>query len=156
MTVLTEFHCIFFEILLKPFYYNLFFLHFLLATDWKDHVVTSNSFDNPSGHQNPNSMPVNSYTKEADFVKVGAFVLSKGISLLWFDLNKCSFCCIYQGMNSHCYNRCIKSNIKYFEVCCQETWDYWKVLKDILLFLRSVTKKVNIGKWEKSLQLNIL
>lgn len=65
---------------------------FFLATDWKDHVVGSNSFDNPSGHQNPNGMPVNSYTKEADFVRVGAFVLSKGIKLLWSDLDKCRFC----------------------------------------------------------------
>ena len=62
----------------------LFFLYFLLATDWKDYVVSSGSFDNPSGHQNPNSMPVNSYTKEADFVRVGAFALSKGIYLFNF------------------------------------------------------------------------
>lgn len=52
---------------------------FSYSTDWKDHVVGSNSFDNPSGHQNPNSMPVDSYTKEADFVRVGAFVLSKAL-----------------------------------------------------------------------------
>lgn len=46
--------------------------------EWKDHIVKSDGFDNPHGHQNPNSMPVKSYTKEADFVTVGAFRLSKG------------------------------------------------------------------------------
>lgn len=49
------------------------------STDWKDHIVRSDSFDNPSGHQNPNSMPVDSYTREADFVRVGAFALSRAL-----------------------------------------------------------------------------
>ena len=53
-------------------------LCFTLAMEWKDHIVKSDGFDNPHGHQNPNSMPVKSYTKEADFVTVGAFRLSKG------------------------------------------------------------------------------
>ncbi|XP_078342545.1 transmembrane protein 43-like isoform X1 [Oculina patagonica] len=52
---------------------------FTYSMDWKDHVIRSDDFDQPSGHQNPNSMPVNSYTKEAEFVKVGAFTLSKGL-----------------------------------------------------------------------------
>lgn len=42
-------------------------------------MVRSDSFDNPAGHQNPNTMPVQSYTKEADSVRVGVFSLSKGI-----------------------------------------------------------------------------
>ena len=46
--------------------------------EWKDHVIKSDSFDRPSGHQNPNSMPVTSYTRQADVVRVGAFSLSKG------------------------------------------------------------------------------
>ena len=46
--------------------------------EWKDHIIRSDEFDNPSGHQNPNSMPVESYTIKADPVKVGAFILSKG------------------------------------------------------------------------------
>ena len=46
--------------------------------EWKDRIVRSDSFDNPSGHQNPNSMSVESYTREANVVKVGAFSLSKG------------------------------------------------------------------------------
>lgn len=50
----------------------------IVAMEWKDHLVRSDEFDNPSGHQNPNSMPVESYTIKADPVKVGAFILSKG------------------------------------------------------------------------------
>ena len=56
--------------------------------EWKDHIVKSDGFDNPHGHQNPNSMPVKSYTKEADFVTVGAFRLSKG---------KCIYCYLFLG-----------------------------------------------------------
>ena len=46
--------------------------------EWKDHVVKSDGFDNPHGHQNPHDMPVESYTKEAKLVQVGTFALSKG------------------------------------------------------------------------------
>lgn len=58
-----------------PSYVNLLYT----AKEWKDHVVRSDSFDKPSGHMNPSSFPVTSYTNEADFVQVGAFALSKGI-----------------------------------------------------------------------------
>lgn len=50
----------------------------IVAMEWKDHIVRSGEFDNPSGHQNPHSMPVESYTIKSDPVKVGAFILSKG------------------------------------------------------------------------------
>lgn len=50
----------------------------IVAMEWKDHIVRSGEFDNPSGHQNPHSMPVESYTIKADPVKVGVFILSKG------------------------------------------------------------------------------
>lgn len=63
----------------------------IVAMEWKDHIVRSGEFDNPSGHQNPHSMPVESYTIKSDPVKVGAFILSKGkvqyhmwINLLFF------------------------------------------------------------------------
>ncbi|KAK2571176.1 Transmembrane protein 43 [Acropora cervicornis] len=47
---------------------------------WVEHTSTrSGSFDKPSGHMNPSSFPVTSYTNEADFVQVGAFALSKGL-----------------------------------------------------------------------------
>lgn len=49
------------------------------SKDWRAHVVRSGDFDNPSGHQNPNSMPVSPYTREAEVVQVGAFALSKGL-----------------------------------------------------------------------------
>ena len=50
--------------------------------EWKDHVVKSDGFDNPHGHQNPYDMRVDSYTKEAKFVQVGGFALSKGNFML--------------------------------------------------------------------------
>ena len=50
----------------------------IVAMEWKDHIVRSGEFDNPSGHQNPHSMLVESYTIKSDPVKVGAFILSKG------------------------------------------------------------------------------
>lgn len=53
------------------------------AKDWRAHVVRSVDFDNPSGHQNPNSMPVSPYTREAEVVQVGAFALSKGKFMLY-------------------------------------------------------------------------
>ncbi|KAK3739525.1 hypothetical protein QZH41_016200, partial [Actinostola sp. cb2023] len=46
---------------------------------WKSSIVSSHQFDNPSGHQNPSSMPVSPYVKEADPVNVGAFKISKGL-----------------------------------------------------------------------------
>ncbi|PFX18219.1 Transmembrane protein 43 [Stylophora pistillata] len=49
------------------------------ATEWRDTIIRSDGFDNPAGHQNPNSMPVQSYIKEADSVRVGAFSLSRGL-----------------------------------------------------------------------------
>ncbi|XP_067024919.1 transmembrane protein 43-like [Acropora muricata] len=52
---------------------------FSYTKEWKDHVVRSDRFDKPSGHMNPSSFPVTSYTNEADFVQVGAFALSKGL-----------------------------------------------------------------------------
>lgn len=52
---------------------------FSYTTEWRDIIVRSDSFDNPAGHQNPNTMPVQSYTKEADSVRVGVFSLSKGL-----------------------------------------------------------------------------
>ncbi|CAH3181628.1 unnamed protein product [Porites evermanni] len=52
---------------------------FSYSMEWKDHIVRSGEFDNPSGHQNPHSMPVESYTIKSDPVKVGAFILSKGL-----------------------------------------------------------------------------
>ena len=55
---------------------------FYTAMEWKDHVVKSDGFDNPHGHQNPHDMPVDSYTKEAKFVQVGTFALSKGNFML--------------------------------------------------------------------------
>ena len=61
----------------------------IVAMEWKDHLVRSDEFDNPSGHQNPNSMPVESYTIKADPVKVGAFILSKGITVSY--VNKSCF-----------------------------------------------------------------
>lgn len=59
----------------SPSYVNLLYT----AKEWKDHVIRSDSFDKPSGHMNPSSFPVTSYTNEAEFVQVGAFALSKGI-----------------------------------------------------------------------------
>ena len=68
-----------------PSYVNLLYK----AKEWKDHVVRSGSFDKPSGHMNPSSFPVTSYTNEADFVQVGAFALSKGIkSIIIFIAHK--------------------------------------------------------------------
>jgi len=68
-----------------PSYVNLLYT----AKEWKDHVVRSGSFDKPSGHMNPSSFPVTSYTNEADFVQVGAFALSKGIkSIIIFIAHK--------------------------------------------------------------------
>lgn len=59
--------------------------------EWKDHIIRSDEFDNPSGHQNPSSMPVESYTIKADPVKVGAFILSKGKVQYVSYVNKSSF-----------------------------------------------------------------
>ena len=65
--------CIMLQVKIKSLKYMV-----IVAMEWKDHLVRSDEFDNPSGHQNPNSMPVESYTIKADPVKVGAFILSKG------------------------------------------------------------------------------
>ena len=62
---------------LAPFI-NLFLSWFFAATEWRISSVTG-SFAEPAGHQNPKTMPVQSYTKEPDSVRVGAFSLSKGI-----------------------------------------------------------------------------
>jgi len=51
---------------------------FIPDKQWKSSIVSSHQFDNPSGHQNPSSMPVSPYVKEADPVNVGAFKISKG------------------------------------------------------------------------------
>ena len=63
----------------------------IAAMEWKDHIVRSGEFDNPSGHQNPHSMPVESYTIKSDPVKVGVFILSKGKVQYHNDVNKSSF-----------------------------------------------------------------
>lgn len=63
----------------------------IVAMEWKDHIVRSGEFDNPSGHQNPHSMPVESYTIKSDPVKVGAFILSKGKVQYVSYVNKSSF-----------------------------------------------------------------
>ena len=63
----------------------------IAAMEWKDHIVRSGEFDNPSGHQNPHSMPVESYTIKSDPVKVGVFILSKGKLQYHNDVNKSSF-----------------------------------------------------------------
>ena len=63
----------------------------IVAMEWKDHIVRSGEFDNPSGHQNPHSMPVESYTIKSDPVKVGAFILSKGKVQYHNNVNKSSF-----------------------------------------------------------------
>ncbi|XP_068714626.1 transmembrane protein 43-like isoform X1 [Montipora foliosa] len=52
---------------------------FSYTKEWQDHIVRSDHFDSPSGHMNPNSFPVTSYTKEAELVQVGGFALSKGL-----------------------------------------------------------------------------
>lgn len=49
------------------------------STEWKSEVVNSGRFDNTNGHHNPNAMAVQSYTKQAAPVYVGAFHLSKGL-----------------------------------------------------------------------------
>ncbi|XP_020897263.1 transmembrane protein 43 isoform X2 [Exaiptasia diaphana] len=47
--------------------------------EWKSTIISSHDFDNPSRHQNPSSIPVSAYVKEADPVFVGAFRISKGL-----------------------------------------------------------------------------
>ncbi|XP_027052697.1 transmembrane protein 43-like, partial [Pocillopora damicornis] len=46
------------------------------TTEWSSISSVTGSFAEP-GHQNPKTMPVQSYTKEPDSVRVGAFSLSK-------------------------------------------------------------------------------
>ncbi|XP_029007162.1 transmembrane protein 43 [Betta splendens] len=48
-------------------------------TEWKSELVNSRNFDQEIGHQNPSAMPVESVTVVAPEVKVGPFVLSKGL-----------------------------------------------------------------------------
>jgi len=49
------------------------------SREWKSEVVSSGGFSNPSGHHNPGSMPIKSYTKTADPVHVGQFRLSQSL-----------------------------------------------------------------------------
>jgi len=66
----------------KEFTYLLTYLLFILTgKEWRSQVVPSHQFDNPSGHQNPSSIPISSYVKLADPVNVGAFRLSRGIPI---------------------------------------------------------------------------
>ncbi|KAM4582920.1 transmembrane protein 43 [Fundulus diaphanus] len=48
-------------------------------TEWKSEVVNSRNFDKEIGHQNPSAMPVESVTVVAHEVRVGPFILSKGL-----------------------------------------------------------------------------
>lgn len=51
---------------------------------WSDDVINSGSFKKPSGHENPGSMPIASYTVDHESATVGAFTLPvsmvKGLS----------------------------------------------------------------------------
>ncbi|XP_008318057.1 transmembrane protein 43 [Cynoglossus semilaevis] len=48
-------------------------------TEWKSELVNSRNFDKEIGHQNPSAMAVESVTVAAPAVKVGPFILSKGL-----------------------------------------------------------------------------
>ncbi|XP_072238250.1 transmembrane protein 43 isoform X1 [Leuresthes tenuis] len=48
-------------------------------TEWKSELVNSRNFDREIGHQNPSAMAVESVTVVAPEVRVGPFMLSKGL-----------------------------------------------------------------------------
>nr|XP_015814219.2 transmembrane protein 43 [Nothobranchius furzeri] len=48
-------------------------------TEWKSELINSRNFDKELGHQNPSAMAVESVTVVAPEVRVGPFVLSKGL-----------------------------------------------------------------------------
>uniref|UniRef100_A0AAQ5Z2J6 Transmembrane protein 43 n=1 Tax=Amphiprion ocellaris TaxID=80972 RepID=A0AAQ5Z2J6_AMPOC len=48
-------------------------------TEWKSELVNSRNFDKEIGHQNPSAMAVESVTVVAPEVRVGPFILSKGL-----------------------------------------------------------------------------
>lgn len=48
-------------------------------TEWKSELINSRNFDQEIGHQNPSAMAVESVTVVAPEVRVGPFVLSKGL-----------------------------------------------------------------------------
>lgn len=48
-------------------------------TEWKSELVNSRHFDKEIGHQNPSAMAVESVTVVAPEVRVGPFILSKGL-----------------------------------------------------------------------------
>ncbi|XP_070706763.1 transmembrane protein 43 [Pempheris klunzingeri] len=48
-------------------------------TEWKSELINSRNFDKEIGHQNPSAMAVESVTVVAPEVKVGPFILSKGL-----------------------------------------------------------------------------
>lgn len=48
-------------------------------TEWKSELINSRNFDKEIGHQNPSAMAVESVTVVAPEVRVGSFLLSKGL-----------------------------------------------------------------------------
>ncbi|XP_074519329.1 transmembrane protein 43 [Halichoeres trimaculatus] len=48
-------------------------------TEWKAELINSRNFDKEIGHQNPSAMAVESVTVVAPEVRVGPFILSKGL-----------------------------------------------------------------------------
>ncbi|MGB0747213.1 MAG: TMEM43 family protein [Magnetospiraceae bacterium] len=44
---------------------------------WRDELIRSSSFNQPSGHQNPGSMPLRGQTQTARGIKLGGFTLSQ-------------------------------------------------------------------------------
>lgn len=48
-------------------------------TEWKSELINSRNFDKEIGHQNPSAMAVESVTVVAPQVRVGPFILSKGL-----------------------------------------------------------------------------
>lgn len=48
-------------------------------TEWKSELINSRNFDQEIGHQNPSAMAVESVTVESPEVRVGPFILSKGL-----------------------------------------------------------------------------
>ncbi|KAI3370085.1 hypothetical protein L3Q82_024872, partial [Scortum barcoo] len=48
-------------------------------TEWKSELINSRHFDKEIGHQNPSAMAVESVTVVAPEVRVGPFILSKGL-----------------------------------------------------------------------------
>uniref|UniRef100_A0A672FIN3 Transmembrane protein 43 n=1 Tax=Salarias fasciatus TaxID=181472 RepID=A0A672FIN3_SALFA len=50
-------------------------------TEWKSELINSRNFDKEIGHQNPSAMAVESVTVVAPEVRVGPFILSKGVYL---------------------------------------------------------------------------